>query len=116
MNTPPEHKPMCESLRDIPVVELPPQGKAQFMLGPEGSFDPAMPDISTTVAGAGALKAELVDIVSTWSQSAPATLGKIAVPVHYRQAEVVTASGSAGTPRSTASQGHCRSHRAWMRP
>ncbi|MGJ7505974.1 alpha/beta hydrolase [Variovorax sp. GT1P44] len=88
MNTPPEHKPLWESLPDIPIVELPAEAKAQFMFGPEGSFDPAMPGLSTAVAGAGAPKAELVDIVSTWSHNAPTTLGRITVPVHYRQAEI----------------------------
>ncbi len=88
MNTPPEHKPLWESLPDVAIVALPPEAKAQFMFGPEGSFDPAMPGLSTAAAGAGAPKAELVDIVSTWSRNAPATLGNIKVPVHYRQAEV----------------------------
>jgi pimeloyl-ACP methyl ester carboxylesterase len=87
MNTPPEHKPLWESLPDVPVVALPPEAKAQFMFGPEGSFDPAMPGLSASVAGTGAPKDELVDIVSTWSRNAPETLGKIRVPVHYRQAE-----------------------------
>ena len=88
MNTPPEHKPLWESLPDIPIVELPAEAKAQFMFGPEGSFEPSMPGISTEAAGAGAPKAELVDIVSNWSGNAPDTLARIAVPVHYRQAEV----------------------------
>lgn len=88
MNTPPEHKPMWESLPDLPIIALPDDAKAQFMFGPAGSFDPGMPARSTAVAGAGAPKAELVDIVSTWSQNAPSTLGRIRVPVHYRQAEV----------------------------
>lgn len=88
MNTPPEHKPLWESLPDVPIVEMPAEAKAQFMFGPEGSFDASMPALSAAVAGAGAPKAELVDIVSTWSANAPATLGRIRIPVHYRQAEV----------------------------
>lgn len=87
MNTPPAHKPMWESLPDQPVVEIPAEAKAQFMFGPEGSFDAAMPGRSAAAAGAGAPKAELVDIVSRWSADAPQTLGRITVPVHYRQAE-----------------------------
>jgi len=88
MNTPPEHKPMWEQLPDVPIVEIPPEAKAQFMFGPPGSYAPDMPALSTRVAGAGAPKAELVDIVSTWSANAPSVLGNIRVPVHYRQAEV----------------------------
>ena len=87
LNTPAEHKPMWEQLPDIPIVEIPPEAKAQFMFGPPGSYEPDMPAVSTRVAGAGAPKAELVDIVSTWSANAPSTLAKIEVPVHYRQAE-----------------------------
>lgn len=87
MNTPAEHKPMWEQLPDVPIVEIPPEAKAQFMFGPPGSFEAGMPGISTGAAGAGAPKAELVDIVSTWSANAPSVLGRIAVPVHYRQAE-----------------------------
>lgn len=88
MHTPAEHKPMWEQLPDIPIVEIPPEAKAQFMFGPAGSYEPDMPGISTRFSGAGAPRAELVDIVSTWNDNAPATLGRIAVPVHYRQAEV----------------------------
>ena len=88
MNTPAEHKPMWEQLPDIPIVEIPPEAKAQFMFGPQGSYEPDMPAISTRIAGSGAPKAELVDIVSTWSQNAPSTLAKIRMPVHYRQAEL----------------------------
>jgi len=88
MNTPPEHKPMWEQLPEVPIVEIPPEAKAQFMFGPEGSYEPDMPAHSTRIAGAGAPKAELVDIVSTWSANAPSTLAKIKVPVHYRQAEL----------------------------
>lgn len=88
MNTPAEHKPMWEQLPDIPIVEIPPEAKAQFMFGSPGSFEAGMPDLSTRVAGAGAPKDELVDIVSTWSPNAAEVLARIAVPVHYRQAEV----------------------------
>ncbi|MBS0454867.1 MAG: alpha/beta fold hydrolase [Proteobacteria bacterium] len=87
MNTPAEHKPMWEQLPDIPIVEIPPEAKAQFMFGPVGSWAPDMPATSTRIAGSGAPKAELVDIVSTWNANAPATLARIQVPVHYRQAE-----------------------------
>src|SRR5262249_20697727 len=70
MNTPAEHKPMWEQLPDVPIVEIPPEAKAQFMFGPPGSFEAGMPDLSARVAGAGAPKDELVDIVSTWSPNA----------------------------------------------
>ncbi|MDM0044401.1 alpha/beta hydrolase [Variovorax dokdonensis] len=88
MLTPPEHQPMWEALPDLPIVEIPAEAKAGFMFGPEGSFDPGMPALSTKVAGTGAPRAELVDIVSTWSARAPSVLGRITVPVHYRQAEI----------------------------
>ncbi len=87
LHTPPEHKPMWESLPDTPTVDLPPPVKDMVMFGPDGSFDPRMVRASD-IANAPAPKAELVDIVSTWEQHAPGILARIAVPVHYRQAEV----------------------------
>ncbi len=85
LRTPPEHKPMWESLPDTPTVEMPPPVKAQMMFGPAGTFDPAMV-VASQIADAPAPKVELVDIVSTWADNAQETLGAIKVPVHYRQA------------------------------
>ena len=86
MRTPEGHQEMWESLPDIPLVSLPDEGKDHFMFGPPGSFDDDMPSASHC-ANTTAPKAELVDIVSTWHLHAQETLGRIAVPVHYRQAE-----------------------------
>ncbi len=86
MHTPPEHKPMWESLPDTPTVEMPPGVKDVVMFGPEGSFVPEMVR-TAAMADAPAPKAELVDIASTWNDNAPGTLARIEVPVHYRQAE-----------------------------
>ncbi|MBU1815653.1 MAG: alpha/beta hydrolase [Gammaproteobacteria bacterium] len=85
LKTPPEHKPMWESLPDTPTVEMPGPVKVQMMFGPAGSYHAAMVEASQS-ADAPAPKAELVDIVSTWTTNAPATLAAIRVPVHYRQA------------------------------
>jgi pimeloyl-ACP methyl ester carboxylesterase len=87
LNTPPEHKPLWEQLPDTPTVEMPPPVKDMLMFGPEGSFDVKLVRDSD-VANAPAPKAELVDIVSTWSGKARDVLSRIKVPVHYRQAEV----------------------------
>lgn len=84
LKTPPEHKPLWESLPDTPTVEMPGPVKVQMMFGPAGSYDPAMIEASQA-ADAPAPKAELVDIVSTWTDNAPGTLSAIRVPVHYRQ-------------------------------
>ena len=86
LNTPPEHRPLWEQLPDTPSVDMPPPAKAVLMFGPEGSFDPQMIQESARIDVA-APKAELVDIVSTWSARAASILGRIAVPVHYRQAD-----------------------------
>ena len=86
MRTPPEHRPMWEALPDIPLVDLPTALKDGVMFGPEGSFTADMP-MASHVANTTAPKAELVDIVSTWQDNAPAILGAITVPVHYRQGE-----------------------------
>ncbi|MBL0421928.1 alpha/beta hydrolase [Ramlibacter sp. AW1] len=87
MRTPPEHKEQWAQLPDTPTVEIPPPVKDFVMFGPQGSFDPKMVDASRA-ANTAAPKAELVDIVSTWQDQAPEVLGRIEVPVHYRQAEV----------------------------
>lgn len=86
MRTPPEHQPMWESLPDIPLVLLPDDLKDGVMFGPEGSYGADMPAASH-LANTTAPKAELVDIVSTWHHHAAETLGRISIPVHYRQAE-----------------------------
>lgn len=86
MRTPAEHQPMWESLPDIPLVLLPDDLKDSVMFGPQGSYGADMPAVSH-VANTTAPKAELVDIVSTWHHHAAETLGRISVPVHYRQAE-----------------------------
>jgi len=86
MRTPPEHRPMWESLPDIPLVEMPPVVKDDVMFGPAGSFADEMPAASH-IACTTAPKAELVDIVSTWHDNVHDVLGAITVPVHYRQGE-----------------------------
>jgi pimeloyl-ACP methyl ester carboxylesterase len=87
LRTPPEHKPMWEALPDIPRVELPNELKDQVMFGPEASFDGNVMPAASYIANAPGLRAELVDIVSTWQDDVHDVLGRIAVPVHYRQAE-----------------------------
>jgi pimeloyl-ACP methyl ester carboxylesterase len=86
MRTPPEHRPMWESLPDVPLVEMPPAVKDDVMFGPAGSFAADMPAASH-VACTTAPKAELVDIVSTWQDNVRDVLAAITVPVHYRQGE-----------------------------
>lgn len=86
MRTPADHKPMWEALPPLVHVELPAPVKDEVMFGPEGSFEPGAPAILHQ-ADAPALRAELVDIVSTWHERAGDVLGRIRVPVHYRQGE-----------------------------
>lgn len=86
LNTPPEFQSQWEQLPDTPTVEMPQGVKDMVMFGPEGSFDPAMVRESD-VANAAAPKPELIDIVGGWHLRARDILGRIRVPVHYRQAE-----------------------------
>ena len=86
LRTPPEFGPLWAQLPDTPTVEMPPPVKDAVMFGPEGSFDPAMVRASDA-ANAAAPKSELIDIVGRWPLDATGVLGRIAVPVHYRQAE-----------------------------
>jgi pimeloyl-ACP methyl ester carboxylesterase len=86
LRTPPEHKPMWEALPPTPTVELESAMKDQVMFGPEGSFYETVPAASH-IADRPGVRAELVDIVSTWHDNVRDILGRIAVPVHYRQGE-----------------------------
>jgi pimeloyl-ACP methyl ester carboxylesterase len=61
--------------------------KDEVMFGPAGSHDPGAPAASHA-ADAPALRAELVDIVSTWHHDVRDVLGRIRIPIHYRQAEI----------------------------
>lgn len=87
LRTPPDHREMWNALPDMPHVDLPDPMKDEVMFGPSGSFDAPMPAASH-VANTSAVRAELVDIVSTWQDHVHDVLGRIEVPVHYRQAEV----------------------------
>lgn len=87
LRTPPGHREMWNDLPNLPHVDLPVPLKDEVMFGPAGSFDPAMPAASH-VANAPAVRAELVDIVSTWQDHVREVLARISVPLHYRQAEV----------------------------
>ena len=74
------------ALPDLPLVAMPDAVKDMVMFGPAGSFDADMPH-GGHVANAPAPKAELLSITGDWRAAAPDVLGRIAVPVHYRQAE-----------------------------
>jgi pimeloyl-ACP methyl ester carboxylesterase len=74
------------SLPDIPLVAMPDEIKDHVMFGPEGSYDTDMPAASHA-ANTTAPKAELLAITGPWHGVVHDVLGRIAVPVHYRQAE-----------------------------
>ncbi len=88
LRTPGTHRSMWEALPDTPMVEMPTPIKDQLMFGPPGSFDGAVMPAASHIANVPVPKAELVDIVSGWSENVHATLGRITVPVHYRQGEI----------------------------
>ena len=75
-----------QALPDIPLVAMPPEIKDQVMFGPEAGYDADMPEAGH-IADAPGPKAELLAITGAWSQTAGDVLGRIAVPVHYRQGE-----------------------------
>ena len=86
LHTPTGHGPMWNSLPQQPHADLPAEIKDNFMFGPEGSFDPDSRARSHQ-ADAPAVRAELIDIVGSWNDRVQGVLGKIKVPVHYRQAD-----------------------------
>jgi pimeloyl-ACP methyl ester carboxylesterase len=68
-------------------VEIPAALKAATMFGPPDSFDGSRMPLLSGAADAPAPMPELHDIVTAWPAEALSTLGRIAVPVHYRQGE-----------------------------
>ena len=86
LNTNPGDHERWRSMPDTFHVDLPTAIKDMVMFGPSGSFAVDMPNASRP-ADAPAVKAELLAITGSWHGSAPGILGRIALPVHYRQAE-----------------------------
>ena len=82
---PGDHK-RWQDLPDIPLVAMPAKVKDHVMFGPEGSYDADMPEASHA-ANTTAPKAELLAITGAWHDVARDVLGRVEVPVHYRQAE-----------------------------
>lgn len=74
------------ALPDTLHVDLPPAIKDMVMFGPPGSYAADMPGASRP-ADAPAVRAELLAITGWWNHAGREILGRIAVPVHYRQAE-----------------------------
>jgi pimeloyl-ACP methyl ester carboxylesterase len=82
----PAHFPaMWASFPDGPV-EFPVPLKDEVMFGPAGSFVDSMPAASH-VSDAAAPRQEIIDIVTTWIEGVRGIVGRVRVPVHYRQAE-----------------------------
>lgn len=86
LTTNPGDHEMWQSLPDLPMVDMPAAIKDEVMFGPPGSFADDMPAASH-VANAPVPKAELLSITGEWHSVASDVLGRIEVPVHYRQAQ-----------------------------
>lgn len=68
------------------LVTLPTAMKDQIMFGPPGTFGPDMPQASHP-SNTTCPRAELIDITTIWPTVVRGLTAKVAVPVHYRQAE-----------------------------
>ena len=86
VRVPPESAGAWASLPPIPMIDLPVPLKDQLMFGPPETYDDAMPAASYP-ANTSVPKAELLDITGAWLERRAETCGKVAVPVHHRQAE-----------------------------
>ncbi len=86
LRTPEGHNAAWDALPGTPLVLLPEDMKDVVMFGPEGSFDPASVTAART-ANRTAPKSELLEITGGWAANVRDVLGRIAVPVHYRQGE-----------------------------
>ena len=82
----PSGAPMRAALPLLPFIDLPAHVKDRQMFGPEGSFVPRAVSVSY-LADAPAPRQELVDISTDWPRQATAILGRVRVPIHYRQAD-----------------------------
>lgn len=67
-------------------VNMSPPFKDSKMFGPDGSYFPATPGYSRTADSPAPLQ-DIMDVVRTWPGAAHALLGRVEVPIHYRQAE-----------------------------
>lgn len=86
LRTPEGHNAAWDALPDTDLVLLPEEMKDMVMFGPAGSFDPAAVAAART-ANRTTPKVELLEITGVWHALAADVLGRIAVPVHYRQGE-----------------------------
>ncbi len=86
VRVPPESAGAWASLPPIPMIDLPVPLKDQLMFGPPETYDGAMPAASYP-SNTSVPKAELLDITGAWLERRAETTGKVAVPVHHRQAE-----------------------------
>ena len=87
LRTPDQSGMRSAVLPDLPFIDTPPELKDMVMFGPPGSFAAPMP-AAGHAADAPAPRAELLAIVTSWQADVATTLGRIKVPVHYRQAEI----------------------------
>ena len=86
VRVPPESAGAWASLPPIPMIDLPVPLKDQLMFGPPETYDDAMPAASYP-SNTSVPKAELLDITGGWLERRAETCGRVAVPVHHRQAE-----------------------------
>ena len=87
LRTPPDHQHMWSALPDQPQVEMPDAVKDQVMFGAAGSFDADTMPRDSHLADALVPKTELIEIVSAWQDELISVLGRINIPVHYRQGQ-----------------------------
>ena len=87
LRTPSDLQAGFAALPDQPFLNLPLEQKDAVMFGPPGSFAAAMPT-AQHAADAAMPRAEVIDINFGWEQRVREVLGRVRVPVHYRQGEI----------------------------
>lgn len=83
---PPQAGEAWAALPDLEMIDLPPEMKDAVMFGPEHTYLVEAPE-HLHRADAPVPRAELIDIVTGWPESARAIAAAVRVPVHYRQGE-----------------------------
>ncbi len=74
------------ALPDLTILEIPNEYKAGLMFGPSWTRPDDMPEASYA-ANAPLVKAEMIEVISTYLDLAPGVAAAITVPMHIRQGE-----------------------------
>jgi hypothetical protein len=86
LQVPSDSRAQWSALPAISMIDLPVNMKDSVMFGPEWTYDAGMPQNSYP-SNAPVLRADLIDITTTWIEQVRSVASKVTAPVHSRQGE-----------------------------